>query len=52
MMFLKCTGAADSASVSNICLPPAHKVCVKQKGQYRFIIACLTLAPGEIHKHS
>lgn len=50
--FLKGTGAADGFSVSNICLPPSHKVCMKQKGQYQFIIACLTLAPAEIHKHS
>lgn len=30
MAFLKSPGAADSAGVSNICLPPAHKVCLKQ----------------------
>lgn len=30
MAFLKSTGAADSTGVPNICLPPAHKVCLKQ----------------------
>lgn len=30
MAFLKSPGAADSTGVSNICLPPAPKVCLKQ----------------------
>lgn len=52
MAFLKSTGAADNTGVSNICLPPAHKICLKQIWQYRVIIAGITQAPAERHIHN